>query len=367
MGQEQYSSVEDFVSDKSFRDWVLKKEVSPSPYWEYYLHQYPGKENAFNYAQAIILSLQTHYTRLSEEEINTEIEKILDRAHAEQEYPAVKVVRLRRVQWWKIAAAVLVMMASSWWVWNTLHTPGAGNRYATYEIFSGNSKNEAVEYINNGDSTQKILLNDGSIVRLERKSKLTYAHTAGSKREVYLQGEAFFEVTKDPSKPFIVYTDDIVTKVLGTSFRIKSQSGKKSSVMVVSGKVSVYKKANFDVAASQPNSLTGMVVIPNQQVIYTVASQLLQKEIVTRPVMIDTAGKAALVFNSTPVKEVFDRFQKLYGITIIYDEKVISSCSLTATMGEETFYEKLNLVCKAIRGSYEIIDGSVVISSYGCH
>ena len=72
-------------------------------------------------------------------------------------------------------------------------------------------------------------------------------------------------------------------------------------------------------------------------------------------------------FNSTPLKDVFKTLQNTYGINIIYDESVINSCSLSASMGDENFYEKLELICKAINGSYESIDGTIFISSTGCN
>jgi hypothetical protein len=74
----------------------------------------------------------------------------------------------------------------------------------------------------------------------------------------------------------------------------------------------------------------------------------------------------ALVFNGTPVSRVFKRLQELYGIPIVYDEEAVSSCSLFATMGNESFYQKLNIICKAINASYEKIDGNIVVTAPGC-
>ena len=56
----------------------------------------------------------------------------------------------------------------------------------------------------------------------------------------------------------------------------------------------------------------------------------------------------------------------MYGITILYDEESISGCSLSVTMGNEPFYEKLNIICKAIGATYESIDGQIVVTTRGC-
>ena len=83
-------------------------------------------------------------------------------------------------------------------------------------------------------------LQDGSTVILEPGGEFRYNEKFLNPREVYLSGDAFFEVTKDASRPFLVYANEITTKVLGTSFRIKANQGEKEIVVAVkTGKVSV--------------------------------------------------------------------------------------------------------------------------------
>ena len=122
-----------------------------------------------------------------------------------------------RKQWFRrigYAAAVLVLIISSslltYWsmrselsddlsanVMNTLYTPAA--------------------------QRAQLVLQDGTEVWLNAKSKLTYpARFTGEKRQVEVEGEAFFKVAKDPSKPFIVSTHDVNMKVLGTQFNVYS-------------------------------------------------------------------------------------------------------------------------------------------------
>jgi transmembrane sensor len=72
----------------------------------------------------------------------------------------------------------------------------------------------------------KNTLPDGTTVVLNKKSKLSYpVEFTGSTREVFLTGEAFFDVAHNPSKPFKVHTGVFVTKVLGTAFSIKAYPG----------------------------------------------------------------------------------------------------------------------------------------------
>jgi ferric-dicitrate binding protein FerR (iron transport regulator) len=209
---------------------------------------------------------------------------------------------------------------------------------------------------------------DGSIVRLYPKSKLSFSHGSFSKkREVYLTGQAFFEVKKNPLVPFVVYTRDIVIKVLGTSFNVEAyHHGKQACVKVREGKVSVYQKENFSDKNGIANKLDGLIVIPNQQVIYDVGNHQLKKTIIDKPVAVATHSRERFVFNSTPLKEILKILQDTYGILIIWDESITSACSLSISMRNKNFYEKLESICKAINASYESIDGTIVISSKGC-
>ena len=73
-----------------------------------------------------------------------------------------------------------------------------------------------------------------------------------------------------------------------------------------------------------------------------------------------------MVYDDAPLEKVFAQLSKVYGVNIVYDNDVMKNCTVTADLGSETFYRKLDLICKAIGADYEIIDGQVVIQSKGC-
>ncbi len=74
----------------------------------------------------------------------------------------------------------------------------------------------------NKEARSTLTLPDGSIVQLNAKSKVSYAEDFAKKREVYLDGEAYFEVTHNESIPFIVHTGQADIKVLGTRFNVRN-------------------------------------------------------------------------------------------------------------------------------------------------
>ncbi|MFT3825344.1 MAG: FecR family protein [Chitinophagaceae bacterium] len=376
MGYSQFNNIEDFIADPSFRNWVLNHDTGAKQFWKEWAQANPDKLYAMNYAVALLKILQDGGRALPEEVVNYEVNAILSTIKAEEPVaeeaeietyiPEVKISWIRRY-WMGAAAAVIVTAAGAWYWYYQQCCVETASIYASYDTFKEEVKNNSFEYINNADTAQLMKLADGSEVLLSGKSKLTYSKGSAAKREVYLDGEAFFKVTKNPAQPFIVYTKDIVTKVLGTSFWVKAYpTDKKATVIVKTGKVSVFKRENFTEVNMKAFELGGLVVTPNQQVFFTYLDKNLHRLLIEKPVVLDTVMRFHFDFDATPVKEVFSVMQKAYGINIVFDEELLGSCSLSANMGTESFYEKLDLICKTLNARYEIIDGNVVITSSGC-
>lgn len=379
MEKQNFNSIEDLVFNKSFREWILNGDIANADFWEKWVLDNPHKKEILNHSKAIMYALSVNHNKLSDQEISSEINKILKKIENNnidtvpvEPFPGDgKIIQIksffsqRRV--WVGAAAILIIFFISWYkIFNKDETKMVTSSY--YELPVGGNSTVSIEQVNHSDSIQTVNLSDGSLVLLSPKSKLTFSeNSSNSKREVYLTGEAFFQVTKNPLKPFFVYTKNMVTKVLGTSFRIKAyDNDKNASVEVKTGKVSVYKKENFTVANIKSNKLDGIIVTPNQEMVYDFKSDQLIKSIVEQPALVEPTIKNNFVFDATPVKEVFKELEDAYGIRIMYDEDILASCSLSATLGNEGFYKKISLICKAINASYEIIDGNIFITSKGC-
>lgn len=96
----------------------------------------------------------------------------------------------------------------------------------------------------NDGEIKRVSLPDSSIIMLNARSSVRYRkdYPAGS-REIFLEGEAFFDVRANDKKPFIVHSSNLHTQVLGTSFNIKSYPGEKLLVGVLTGKVKVADQA----------------------------------------------------------------------------------------------------------------------------
>jgi len=365
MGNFECTTVEDLLFNRSFRTWVLNRNSPESEYWESWIAENTEKAELINHAKSIVYALQLNYKALDEASMEEEIRKVLQKLdHRSHEAEAPRLPsRLSFAI--AIAAAALVIFLLP----HFFHITGGGKSHPSDGLLSAETKSNSVEQVNSADTAQLIILPDGSKVRLERQSKLTFSpgFSDSSIREVYLDGEAFFEIKRNAAKPFFVLTHNIITKVLGTSFTVRAYAAdKKALVSVRTGKVSVFKTGNLSAPLSKGNEPGGILVTSNQELVYSRDNDELLKTLTEKPGLIITPVKATFTFNATPVSQVFKIMQDAYGIPIMFDVDVISTCSLSATMEEGSFYERLDIICKAINASYEMVDGNIIITSNGC-
>lgn len=240
------------------------------------------------------------------------------------------------------------------------HSPTASAPTATTSA-SGWTRHQ-----NATQQAQVFQLPDASRVTLQPGSSLRYAAAlAGARREVYLEGEAFFQVHKNPARPFLVFTSQVVTTVLGTSFDVKAYPGSAQALVAVrEGKVAVQPRrdAELDATPAHP-AKDGVLLLPNQQVVYAVASHQMKKELVDKPAVL---VPQAFEFEERPVTEVLAALEKAYGVPIHYDKQKLAGCTVSITFYDEPLFEKLGLLCKSLGAYYTLADTQITIHTAGC-
>ncbi|GAB3764660.1 FecR family protein [Spirosoma pomorum] len=267
----------------------------------------------------------------------------------------VRPLPVYRQSWFRMAASVVLLLGLfgyGLWQWST-------ERPTQVKLLSVR--------MNNTTHPMQIRLDDGSQVTLEPGSFLRFPdHFSATKREVFLTGEAFFSVTRQPERPFLVVTDRIVTRVLGTSFRVKAFGGKANvSVTVRTGKVSVFDRPTSNVSGKELDN--AVVLTPNQRAVFYPADARLVKTLAENPVLLTPDNQRPdFNFVDTPLPIVFDRLEKAYGVDFVYDADALARCTLTAQLTNESLYEKLTLISEVTHARHEVIDGQVVIDSRGC-
>jgi ferric-dicitrate binding protein FerR (iron transport regulator) len=190
-----------------------------------------------------------------------------------------------------------------------------------------------------------LVLPDGSRVILSYGSKLSYASSfAGlAKREVYLIGEAFFDIKHDNLKPFIVHAGKVETTVLGTAFDVRAMPGDKTiTVTVTRGKVKV----------SDNNRLLG-IIIPNQQITFNrQRSVSIQNTVDARTCTIWTA-QGDLYFENVTFGEAAKVLEERFKVKILFTDQLVQSKRFTSTFDKSASLDHaLKSICEFNDASY---------------
>jgi transmembrane sensor len=357
---------EELASDGTFRNWALYNDPDARVFWEQWLDQNPDKLELVEKAKNLLMSTHQAFDKISDQEVAAEIYRL---SHAIGENTARKASPLITfVKYWHSIAATLILMMGIGWYLATKETKQAST--IAYRKILSEIKEPLMEQANLTNKPRLIVLEDGSSIVLQPHSKITFpAHFDGTRREVFLSGEAFFEVSKNPDKPFYVYASTLATKVLGTSFKISAfENAKDIKVVVKTGRVSVFPITEEAVSDQHAeNKLGGMILTPNQQITFALKELRLTRSLVKDPKLLELPiQRQSFVFKATPIDEVFAAMEKSYGVKIVFDSEIMKNCYLTASLSDEPLFEKVDLICKTIGAQYEQMDASIIVTSKGC-
>lgn len=234
---------------------------------------------------------------------------------------------------------------------------------ASYGLLHFNKKNTAQPLIalrsmhNPNGQRSRIMLADSSIVTLGAGSTLSYPERfAGNTREISLDGEAFFQVTKNPEKPFIVHTGAVNTWVLGTSFKINAFKGQLVSVAVATGKVQVGRTIT---GAAEPEPLA--VLLPGDMVEWNPVSG---KAVTGRVQTEDVTGweKGKLSFVGVPLSEMVTSLERWYNVKIVIRNRKIRDYRMSIVLdGTLPLNRSLEVLKATVKADYHITGNTVII------
>ncbi len=349
--------IEDFAFHESFQDWVLTPDSEYDLFWKNYLAAHPYQTDKILSARTLVLELKATQTAPPD----TELAHAIWQNIQERTQPKQRPLWYQSVAW-RVAASVLLVLglgASLWWSNSTESTDAAELAEAR------SSERRLLEEVNHTDKVLIVHLSDGSVVSLGKESRLTYPEQFDARqRVVQLSGEAFFEIKKNPAQPFLVYANETVTKVLGTSFRVEAYDDAPDvKVKVKTGRVSVFAKKDFE---DEPDKAqrTGVVLTPNQQAVFLKSQIQLSKSLVAAPELLLPPGqKPSFDFNNTPLQQVFEVLEKAYGVEIVADSELTARRALSVSMEDETLYEKLDVICLTLGLTYQIVDAKVIVEN----
>ncbi|MBV6647285.1 MAG: FecR domain-containing protein [Cyclobacteriaceae bacterium] len=303
--------VEDLVKDDFFRQWVLDPDDRSSFFWENLIIKYPEKCADIEQARTIVLFLrksegERKMSKSSKDRLWDKIEASNDEFDASQEDSGnEKVIPLhrqyeshrpdqafrnkKRLAFAAVITLFLVTLAAFQYM-----ELGAEPEIEEKWVVKSNPKGQK----------SKVYLPDGSWVTLNAESEISFKENfTGERREIKLRGEAFFDVAKNPNKPFIVYSGEVSTTALGTSFNISTDSEQDIKVSLVTGSVQVLTEA----------SKASMFLQPGEQAVFELDSKEMMKgRFSSREVLAWKEG--IILFKKASKAEVFNRLSKWYGV-----------------------------------------------------
>lgn len=261
--------------------------------------------------------------------------------------------KVRRMPVWKyfaVAASVFLLFTLAWWLMPGQPTAPADNT----KIVSAKK-----------GSRLKAMLPDGTVVWLNAGSKLAYNNEFGrSTRSVSLTGEAFFDVTHDKSRPFLIHTTAMDLKVLGTTFNVRAYPDEQlTEACLITGMLEV----------SFGNSDSGTIILkPSEKISINNQSDSTNAFHFEKV----TAGKTTtavssvtyqpgdssvvetswinnkLVFRNKPFEEIAVELSRWYNVTFDVQDKTLLTKRFTATFETETIFDVLNRLSASYHFSF---------------
>lgn len=233
----------------------------------------------------------------------------------------VTIDKYKKIYNWTVAAcAVFIISIGSYQFFNQ-------HKKAEIEITSTITFKNDIRLIN---------LPDGTRVWLNQNSKIEYpVHFLNTERNVTLKGEAFFEVKRDPSRPFVITSGAIKTTVLGTSFNIKAYNEKQPEVNVRTGKVKVEGETN------------SVLLLRGDKAVYTAESSKVKKE---KTNVLEPEWKKALLYvDGLTLEQVLEKLKEENNFEVNYLEDDLKNLTIQGTLdSRQGLYEMLQTIAFAL-------------------
>lgn len=246
----------------------------------------------------------------------------------------IRPLAIRSTLLWRVAASLTLVLTAVYLLW--LRNPAA-----------------PPVVIAASDTALTDTLTDGSVVNLSRQSGIALASGFnGRERRLRLQGEAYFKVSHDTTRPFIVEVSDLEVRVVGTAFNIDNVTDSSSVLVTVTeGKVRVRARGQT------------MVLIAGESARYEKSTGRLARWMEQQ----NPAQSRVLWFDATPLREVLPQIEKIYGVKITLKNKALEDCLLTARYNNQPLDRVLDLVAESFSIQVtKTANGEYVLDGAGC-
>jgi transmembrane sensor len=294
---------EDFVCDPLFQDWVMMPTEEKESFWRSFLHQFPEKKETVDKARAVLSNISFIEHVPGDDRAQRSFERHLA---VIQDTGTGKVVRMkpvgnRMIKILKVAALFGGVVLAV---------------YLAVSLFSNKGGAEKMALQTEYGKQKQVLLPDSTAIVLNANSRIEYSKDwdKGKKREVWLEGEAFFDVrhlNRDtmqvvPFEQFVVHTKHMDVEVLGTSFNIRQRRGK-TEIVLQTGRIKIKFK---------DNSSGDIVMSPGDIVTYDSASNDISRSTAV-PENYTAWKEKKLILNNPEVNEIIAYLEDNFGKKIV--------------------------------------------------
>ncbi len=295
-------SIEDFADDTDFKNWVRRPNARHQTHWQMVLAQHPNLESKIEAAKKIVLELDKQFEQDLPDDAapDPHFAKLLTAIVSEQQQTKDRALIKPKVhRRWAIAATIALLLSVGLWFLSTeQEVPNA--EWVIHKTEFGEWK--------------ELTLPDGSIVHLNAHSELRLKDNweEVQDRQVWLTGEAFFEVAKKPvtNAKFRVITEALQVEVLGTTFNVKAK-GDNTKVFLEEGKIQLK-------AAAQ-----SLILQPNDFIDYSAGQQLLPNTQKMSKEATISWKDGTLLLTQVTVEEILERLEEIYGYSFVVEQKEI--------------------------------------------
>ncbi len=290
----------DLIEDKGFRQWVFDPDEESHLFWDGIRQEHPELSIPISEAREYLLGSKFHFEEgdLSHEEL---LSKFGDFEASRKERKAAKDRRLLFYRRKLLAACLVLVMALSAWLLIGM-------------------RSSMVEYATDFGEWKSITLPDGSMVKLNANSTLRTRKNWKNQevRKVWLEGEAFFTVTKknEGTLKFQVITDELTVEVLGTEFNVRNRQGE-TTVVLEEGSV------RLDLQGEEA------MMVPGEIVKFKGSTREIVRETTETAPDMTSWKNDVLVMEDTPVSQILQKVEEIYGVEVLIGNEAIKQERLT--------------------------------------
>jgi transmembrane sensor len=361
-------TVEELLEEKEFIGWLL--DGNNEQIWESFMVENPGFKFKVNKAQEIIDMLRDRHDHLSDDDL-LQIWKNIE-SFDEQVRNRKRLIRLHSVMRYAAMLIVILSLSSAgYWIYNKQLKPyhytavaliGTCNQShlilsngTTVDLEKENSRvamkgdqkividNEKVIDLSKETKSEEAKMNemvvpygkrsqltleDGTKVWLNAGSRLAFpTKFSGKKREVFLEGEGYFEVAHNKDQPFLVNTGEVAVKVLGTKFNISAyQNDEHTETVLLEGQIALSERSTLGLLKRE------MLMAPNQKASYDKNEHAISLKNEPDAYLSIAWTEGWLIFSKENINDVMVKLQRYFNVQFVFDKNFSTDDLITGKL-----------------------------------